>query len=93
MDFSTALKIAVKVGLIAIVTTAIIAVFANVTLPGLDFSVFGQAVGKALAILYHWCPACIIVVPVAVAMFGLYLSLLLFEFAMIAIRWIFKVNE
>lgn len=93
MDFSTALKIAVKAGLIAVVTVAIIALFANVTIPGLDFSVFSQALGKGLAILYHWCPACIIVVPVAFAMFGLYLSFLFFEFAMIAVRWIFKVNE
>lgn len=93
MDISTGLKIAVKAGLIAVVTVAIIALFANVTIPGLDFTVFGQALGAGLAIVYHWCPATVIVIPVAVAMFGLYLAILLFEFAMIAIRWIFKVNE
>ena len=43
MDFSTALKIAIKAGLIAVVTVAIIALFANVTIPGLDFTVFSQA--------------------------------------------------
>ena len=42
MDFSTALKIAIKAGLIAVVTVAIIALFANVTIPGLDFTVFTQ---------------------------------------------------
>lgn len=93
MDFTTGLKIAVKAGLIAVVTVAVIALFANVQIPGLDFTVFGQALGKGLAILYHWCPACSIVVPVAVAMFGVYSAILLFEFAMIAVRWVFKVNE
>ena len=93
MDISTGLKIAVKAGLIAVVTTAIIALFTNVTIPGLDFTIFGQALGKGLAILYHWCPATVVVVPVALAMFSLYMAIILFEFAMIAVRWIFKVNE
>lgn len=93
MDFSTGLKIAVKAGLIAVVTGAIIALFANVTIPSLDFTFFAQALGAGLAIVYHWCPATVIVVPVAFGMFGLYLAILMFEFAMIAIRWIFKVNE
>lgn len=93
MDFTTGLKIAVKAGLIAVVTAAIIALFANVTIPGLDFTVFSRAIGTGLAIVYHWCPATVVVVPVALAMFGLYMAIILFEFAMIAVRWIFKVNE
>lgn len=93
MDISTGLKIAVKAGLIAVVTVAIIALFANVQIPGLDFTVFSQALGTGLAIVYHWCPATVVVLPVAIAMFSLYLAIMLFEFAMIAIRWVFKVNE
>lgn len=86
-------KIGVKTALIAVITAAIIVLFSTVSIPGLDFSTFGQALGKGLAILYHWCPACSIVVPVATAMFGVYLAILLFEFAMIAVRWVMKVNE
>lgn len=93
MDLSTALKIAVKAALIAVVTAAILILFATVQIPGLDFSTFGQALGKGLAILYHWCPACQVVIPVAFAMFTLWLAIMGFEFAMIAVRWIFKVNE
>lgn len=93
MDFSTGLKIAVKAGLIAVVTAAIIALFANVQIPNLDFTVFAQALGTGLAIVYHWCPATVIIIPVALAMFGLYMAIILFEFAMIAVRWVFKVNE
>lgn len=86
-------KIAAKTALIAVVTVAIIALFANVQIPGLDFSVFGRALATGIAIVNHWCPATVIIFPVAVAMFGVYLAILLFEFAMIAVRWIFKVNE
>lgn len=93
MDLSTALKIAIKAALIAVVTTAIIVLFSTVQIPGLDFTTFSQALGKGLAILYHWCPACTIIIPVAFAMFSLWLAIMAFEFAMIAVRWIFKVNE
>lgn len=88
-----ALKIAAKVALIAIVTAAIILLFSTVTIPGMDFTVFGQALSKGLAIVNHWCPAFAIVFPVAVAMFSLQLAIILFEFGAIAWRWIFKVNE
>lgn len=88
-----ALKIAAKVALIAVVSGAIIALFTAVQIPGLDFSVFGQALGKGLAIVNHWCPAFAIVFPVAVAMFSLQIAIILFEFGAIAWRWIFKVNE
>lgn len=88
-----ALKIAAKVALIAVITTAIIALFAGVTIPGLNFQYFTQGLSSALAIAYHWCPGLQIVFPVAVAMFGVYLSILLFHYAMIAVRWVMKVNE
>ena len=88
-----ALKIAAKTALIAVVTTAIIAIFATVQIPALDFTLLTQGLGTALAIIYHWVPSARIVVPLAVSMLGLQLAILLFEYAMIAVRWIFKVNE
>lgn len=91
--FGDIVKIAAKTALIAVITAAIIALFANVQIPGLDFTLFGQTLGKGLAILYHWVPGSNVIVPIAFAMFGLQLSIMLFEFAMVAVRWIMKVNE
>lgn len=91
--FGDIVKIAAKTALIAVITAAIIALFANVQIPGLDFTLFGQALGKGLAILYHWVPGSNVIVPLAFGMFGLQLAIMLFEFAMIAVRWIMKVNE
>lgn len=88
-----ALKIAAKVALIAIVSAAIILLFSTVQIPGLDFTVFGQALGKGLAIANHWCPALAIVWPVAVAMMSLQLAMIVFNLGAIAWRWVFKVNE
>lgn len=87
------LKMGAKAALIATVTAAIIAIFANVQIPNLDFTTFSQGLSSALALGYHWCPGLRIVVPVAIAMAGVYLSIILFHYAMIAVRWIFKVNE
>lgn len=88
-----ALKMAAKIALIAIITTAIIALFATVQIPGLDFSLFNQGLASALALAYHWCPGLQIVTPLAIGMMGVYLSILLFHYAMIGVRWIMKVNE
>lgn len=87
------IKMAAKAALIAVVTAAILAIFANVQIPGLNFTYFTSGLNTALAIGYHWCPALQIVFPVAVAMFGVYLAILLFHFAMIAVRWVMKINE
>lgn len=87
------IKMAAKAALIATITAAIIAIFAGVQIPGLDFTYLSQGFSTALAIGYHWCPGLQVVVPVAIAMAGVYLSIMLFHFAMIAVRWVFKVNE
>lgn len=87
------IKMAAKAALIATITAAILALFAGVRIPNLDFTYFSQGLRTALAIGYHWCPALQVVFPVAVAMFGVYLSILLFHYAMIAVRWVMKINE
>lgn len=87
------IKMAAKAALIAGITAAILAIFANVSIPGLNFTYFSQGLNSALALGYHWCPGLQIVVPVAVAMAGVYLSIMLFHYASIAIRWVFKINE
>lgn len=87
------IKIAAKVALIAVISVAIIALFASVTIPGLDFTLFNQGISTALAIMYNWVPASSVVFPIAVTMLGIQLAIMLFNFSMIAIRWVMKVNE
>lgn len=91
--FADYVKMGAKIALIAVITAAIIAIFANVQIPNLDFTLFGQALGKGLAIVYHWVPGSNVIVPIAVSMLGIQLAILLFEYGMIAVRWVMKVNE
>lgn len=86
-------KIAAKTALIAVITAAIIAIFTTVQIPNLDFSLLSQGLGTALAIIYHWVPASQVIIPAAFAMLGIQLAIMLFEYAMIGVRWIMKVNE
>lgn len=91
--FADYVKMAAKVALIAVITAAIIAIFANVQIPNLDFTLFSQGISKAMAIMYHWIPASSVIVPLAISMLGIQLAILLFHYAMIAVRWVMKVNE
>lgn len=91
--FADYVKMGAKLALIAVITAAIIAIFANVQIPTLDFTLLTQGISTALAIMYHWVPAAQVVVPLAFSMLGIQLAILLFEYAMIAVRWVLKVNE
>lgn len=91
--FADYVKMGAKIALIAVITAAIIAIFASVQIPNLDFNLFNSGVSTALAIIYHWVPGSNIIVPLAISMLGIQLAILLFEYAMIAVRWVMKVNE
>lgn len=86
-------KIALKTGLIAVVMVALWAVFANVQIPTIDFSVMFSSAGTAMAIFSYWCPAFPVVWNFTLILLGVLLALWAFRFAMIAVRWLFKVNE
>lgn len=88
-----AIKIAVKTGLIVIIMTAIVVLFSVVQIPAVDFSVLTQGLGVALATLYHWVPIMRVLFPVLVVILGVDLALIVFNFGMIAVRWVMKVNE
>lgn len=91
--FADYVKMGAKIALIAVITTAIILLFTTVQIPNLDFSLFSQGVSTALAIIYHWVPAAQVIIPLAISMLGVQLAIMLFEYAMIAVRWVMKVNE
>lgn len=91
--FADYVKMGAKIALIAVITVAIIAIFANVQIPNLNFNLLTTGISTALAIIYHWVPGANIIVPLAFSMLGIQLAILLFEYAMIAVRWVLKVNE
>lgn len=91
--FADYIKMGVKIGLIAVVTAAIIALFTSVTIPSLDMTYLNSCVSAVLSLVYHWCPGASVVFPLVFACLSLQLAILLFEFGSIAFRWLFKVNE
>lgn len=86
-------KIALKTGLITVVMVALWAVFTQVQLPSIDFSVVFGGFGKVLAIINYWCPAFAVIWPFTLVLLGIFVALWAFRFSMVAIRWLFKVNE
>lgn len=88
-----AVKIAVKTGLIITITALIVALFANITIPSVDTTLFTQGLGAALAVIYHYIPIMRVIVPVAFGLLSFELLYYAFELGAIAVRWIMKVNE
>lgn len=88
-----AIKIAVKTGLIAVITAAIIALFANIQIPTMNFTYFSQALGTGLAVVYHYVPVAQVLFPVVLSLLAFDVALRAFQLAMIAVRWVLKVNE
>lgn len=87
------LKIALKTGLIAGVMVALWAVFTQIQIPAISFTGLFTGVGTAMAFINYWIPVFPYIWGSALAMGGLLVSLWTFRFAMIAVRWLFKVNE
>ena len=86
-------KIALKAGLIAGVMAALWAVFTQIQIPSIDYSVVTQTAGTAMAFLIYWCPVFPVIWNISLVMLGLLVALWTFRFGSIAIRWLFKVNE
>lgn len=88
-----AIKIGVKTGLIAVVMVALWAVFTQISIPSLDFSTIFASAGTAFAVISYWVPVFPVLWTTTLALLGVLIALWTFRFAMIAVRWIFKVNE
>lgn len=88
-----AFKIVAKTALIVVVTAAVIALFATVQIPTFDTSALVQALSVGLAFTTHWIPIMSVLWPIVLFLLGLFLAEKAFHVAMIAVRWIFKVNE
>lgn len=88
-----AIKIGVKTGLIAVITAGIIALFANIQVPSMNYTSFTSALSSGLAVIYHYVPAAQVIFPIVLAILAFDVALRAFQLAMIAVRWIMKVNE
>ena len=86
-------KIAIKTGLIIGVMTALWAVFTQIQIPVIDYSVVTNAGSTAMAFLTYWCPAFPVIWSISLVMLGVLVALWTFRFATVAVRWLFKVNE
>lgn len=88
-----AVKIAVKTALIVGITAAIIALFANIQIPSVDYTNFTQAISSGLAVVYHYVPITQALFPLVLAILAFDVALRAFNLAMVAVRWVMKVNE
>lgn len=86
-------KIALKSSLIVGIMAAIWVVFTQVPIPVLDYSYITQYAGKALAILIYWIPSFQVVWGITITTLTIFIGLWGLRFALIAIRWLYKVNE
>jgi len=86
-------KIAIKTALVAGVMVALWAVFTQIQIPTIDFSVPLQSAGFAMAFLTYWCPAFPVVWNASLVMLAVLVALWTFRFGTVAVRWLFKVNE
>lgn len=86
-------KIALKSGLIAVVMVALWAVFTQIQVPALDYSTVFSAASTVMAVLAYWIPAFPVIWTFTLVLLGVLVALWTFRFAMVATRWLFKVNE
>lgn len=86
-------KMAVKAGIILTATAIIIAVFANIQVPAIDTTTFRHAIGTGKAFITYWAPVASNFLLFFIGLLSLKLALLGAKIALIAIRWVLKVNE
>lgn len=91
--FADIAKMALKASLVAIVTAAVLAVFATVQIPAIDMTSFQQAIGMGKAMLQYWVPGYNIILTLGLTLLLLQVAVIAFRVSAIAFRWLFKVNE
>lgn len=87
------IKIAIKAGLIITVTAMLLFVLNTVQIPSVDISALVNGLGVGKAVLIYWFPSMSIMLTIYIALLGLELAIWAVKIALIAIRWVLKVNE
>ena len=91
--FTPAIKYGIRIGLIVVITGAILALFVGVQVPAVDFTPITNSLGTLFAVLYHYVPVMSVIIPFMSVLLGVRIALLGWKVASIAIKWIWKVNE
>lgn len=91
--FAPGIKYGIRLGLIAVITASILAIFANIQIPALDFTPITNSVGSVLAVLYYYVPVFQVIVPFMFVLIGVRVGLFAWKIGSIAVKWIWKVNE
>lgn len=91
--FADYIKMGVKAALILVITAAIVVLLNTVQIPQINFSSITTYMNTAYTFLTHWCPAIVVIWPIALAMITLEIAIMGFQVGAMAWRWIFKVNE
>lgn len=86
-------KIVLKTGLVAGVMAAIWGVFTQIQIPNINFGSVFSGVGVAMSFLTYWFPVFPVIWNTTLVLLGLLISLWGVRFSLIAVRWLFKVNE
>lgn len=86
-------KIIVKSALIAVVMVALWAVFTQIQIPAIDYQDATMFFSKAYTIITYWLPIFPTLWNTTLILLGVLIGLWTFRFAMVATRWLFKVNE
>lgn len=87
------IKIGIKAGLVITVTAMVLFVLSAVPLPAINTTELANALGVGKAILQYWFPALSIMLTIYVSLLALELAIWGVKIALIAIRWVLKVNE
>lgn len=87
------IKIGIKAGIVITATAVVIVLLTMVTFPALDLSAFtdGIRVGKAIA--DYWFPYMGTLISIFIGLLLLEIASMTMYVALIAIRWVLKVNE
>lgn len=86
-------KIAVRAGLVAVITGAVIALFAGLQVPAIDWRQFAQALAVPLALCRRYVPAFSFIWIATKWLLGVWLALQTFKVASLAWRWILRVTS
>lgn len=86
-------KMGIKAGIVLTVTAMLLFVLTSVPLPSVDLASLTNALGVGKAVLQYWFPSANIMLTIYIALLGLELAIWAVKIALIAIRWVLKVNE
>lgn len=91
--FGDYVKMGIKAALIVVITVAVLVLFNSITIPNLDLSQVSTYLNVAYSVGVHYIPGFVIIWGLGLAVIGLDLAVMLFNLAMIAVRWVMKVAE